>query len=211
MNASTLWKDNPEWMGHRIDSTAAVRYSALFPKFEADAMIAMIEHEPVGEDSVADLILLNYKCADFVGHKYGPESEEMRVTLAEMDRQLARVLAALEAKVGKDYLLAVTADHGMPSLPPSPDHRHFAPTIADLLNERFDPEGKQLVTSFDAENSQIYIDEERLSKLGLTLKDLAQFLESQPYMFAVFTKDEVARVAAVERPAKPTPQPERNK
>jgi phosphopentomutase len=158
-------------MGHRIDSTAAVRFSALFPAFEANSTIAMIEHEPLGEDSVADLILLNYKCADFVGHKYGPESEEMRVTLAEMDRQLVRVLGALEARVGKDYLLAVTADHGMPSLPPSPDHRHFTTTIADLLHAKFDPEAKQLVTSFESENCQIYIDEDRLSKLGLTLHD----------------------------------------
>ena len=99
----------------------------------------------------------------------------------------------------------------MPSLPPSPDHRHFSPAIADLLNDRFDPQGKQVVTSFDPENCQIYIDEDRLSKLGLTLKDLARFLESQPYMFAVFTNDEVARVAATERPARPTPQPEADK
>ena len=34
VNASTLWKASPEWMGHSIDSTTAVRYSALFPKFE---------------------------------------------------------------------------------------------------------------------------------------------------------------------------------
>jgi predicted AlkP superfamily pyrophosphatase or phosphodiesterase len=153
----------------------------------------------VGEDSVADLILLNYKCADFVGHKYGPESEELRVTLAEIDSQVARILSALEAKVGKDYLLAVTADHGMPSLPPSPDHRHLATTITDRLHEKFDPEGKQLVVSWESENSQIYIDEDRLSKLGLTLRDLAQFLESQPYMFAVFTNDEVARAAGVKK------------
>jgi hypothetical protein len=200
MNASSLWKDSPEWMGHRIDSTTAVRYSALFPQFESHATIAMIEHEPLGEDSVADLILLNYKCADFVGHKYGPESEELRVTLAEMDRQVARVLSALERKVGKNYLLAVSADHGMPSLPPSPDHRHLSTAITDLLNEKFDPEGKQLVTSFESENSQIYIDEERLSKLGLTLNGVAQFLESQPYMFAVFTHEEVARQAGKKKP-----------
>jgi hypothetical protein len=50
-----------EWMRHRIDSAAAVRYSALFPAFEADAMTQMIEREPVGADNVADLILLNYK------------------------------------------------------------------------------------------------------------------------------------------------------
>src|SRR4029079_14261507 len=123
-NAKTLWQASAEWMGHRIDSASAVRYAVLFPPFEADALIAMIEHEPVGEDDVTDLILLNYKCADFVGHKYGPDSEELRVTLAEMDRRWARVLGVLEPKVGKDYLLAVTADHGMPSLPPSPDHRH---------------------------------------------------------------------------------------
>jgi hypothetical protein len=205
MNARTLWKTSPEWMGHSIDSTTAVRYSALFPKFESDATIAMIEHEPLGEDSVADLILLNYKCPDFVGHRYGPESEELRVTLAEIDRQVARVLSALEARVGKDYLLAVTADHGMPSIPPSPDHRHFTTAIADLLHEKFDPEGK-LVTSFEPENCQIYIDQDRLSKLGLTLPDLAQFLESQPYMFAVFTNDEVRHAFDASRTAIPAPR-----
>ena len=102
-NAKTLWQASAEWMGHRIDSTSAVRYSALVPAFEADALIAMIEHEPVGEDDVTDLILLNYKCADFVGHKYGPDSDELRVTLGEMDRQSARMLSALEAKIGKNY------------------------------------------------------------------------------------------------------------
>jgi hypothetical protein len=54
-----------------------------------------------------------------------------------------------------------------------------------------------LVTSFESENCQIYIDEDRLAKLGLTLRDLARFLESQPYMFAVFTNDEVAREAGI--------------
>ncbi len=79
------------------------------------------------KDNVADLILLNYKGADFVGHKYGPDSNELRVTLGEMDRQLVRLLSALEAKVGNNYLLAVNAHHGMPSEPSSPDRRHFAP------------------------------------------------------------------------------------
>jgi hypothetical protein len=57
-------------MHHRVDSPAAVRYSAVFPAFEADAMIAMIEREPLGEDDVADPILMNCKGADFAGHKY---------------------------------------------------------------------------------------------------------------------------------------------
>jgi hypothetical protein len=201
-NARTLWTASGEWMGHRIDSTAAVRYSALFPAFEADAMTAMIEREPVGEDNVADLILLNYKGADFVGHKYGPDSNELRVTLGEMDRHLARMLKALEAKVGNNYFLAVTADHGMPSEPSSPDGRHSAPSIVDLLHEKFDPEAKQLITSFEPENGQIFVDEDRLSHLGLTLRDLAHFLESQPYLFAVFTN--VRRAADAAKSVTPT-------
>ena len=206
-NARTLWQADKEWMGHRIDSSAAVRYSALFPVFEADAMTAMIEREPLGEDNVADLILLNYKGADFVGHKYGPDSNELRVTLGEMDYQLARMLHALEAKVGNNYLLAITADHGMPSEPPSPDGRHFAPSIVDLLHEKFDPERKQLITSFEPENCQIFVDEDRLSYLGLTLRDLAHFLESQPFLFAVFTNDDVRRAAGATNPVTPARKP----
>ena len=67
-NAMALRPADGEWMHHRIDSPAALRYTALFPSFEADAMTAMVEHEPVGEDNVTDLVLMNYKGADFVGH-----------------------------------------------------------------------------------------------------------------------------------------------
>ena len=203
-NARTLWPASGEWMGHKIDSAAEVRYSGLFPAFEAEAMAAMIEREPVGEDNVPDLILLNYKGADFVGHKYGPDSNELRVTLGEMDRQLTLMLSVLQAKVGNNYLLAVTADHGMPPEPSSPDRRHFAPAIVDLLHQKFDPAAKQLITSFEPENSQIFVDEDRLSDLGLTLRDLAHFLESQPFLFAVFTRDDVRRAAEVAKPVTPT-------
>ena len=143
-----------------------------------------------------DLILLNYKGADFVGHKYGSDSQELRATLGEMDRHLARSLGSQEKNVGNDYLLAVTADHGMPPEPPSADRRHFAPLIVDLLNNRIDPVGKQLATTFEPENLQIFVDEERLLKLGLTLPDLAKFLRSQPFLLCAFTSDEVRLAAA---------------
>ena len=192
-NAKTLWLAHEEWLHHRIDSPAAVRRSALFPAFEADAMTAMIEREPVGKDNIPDLILLNYKGADFVGHRYGPDSVELRQTLGEMDRNLARIIDAIEAKVGKDYLLALTADHGMPSEPPG--HRHMAPELVDLLHQKFDPQAKQLVTSYEPENAQMFVNEDRLSNLGLTLLELARFIETQPYIFAVFTQEDVRRAS----------------
>jgi hypothetical protein len=59
------------------------------------------------------------------------------------------------------------------------------------LNEKFDPEAKRLITSFEPENLQIFVDEDRLQSLGLTLRDLAHYLESQPFIFAAFTNDDV--------------------
>ena len=204
-NASALWSTESEWLQHRIDSPAAVRRSSLFPAFEADAMTAMIEHEPLGEDKIPGLLLMNYKSADFVGHRYGPDSNELRLTLGEMDSNLARIIDALEAKVGKDYLLAVTADHGMPSAPPN--RRHMAPELVDLLHQQFDPQAKQLVTSFEPENAQMFVDEDRLLHLGLTLSDLARFLEAQPFIFAVFTQDDIRRAGETSKMPAPTHGP----
>ena len=93
----------------------------------------------------------------------------------------------------------------MPPEPSSPDRRHLAPSIVDLLHEKFDPEAKQLITSFEPENGQIFIDEDRLSQLGLTLRDLAHFLESQPFLFAVFTNDDVRSAAYAVNPATAAP------
>jgi 3-methyladenine DNA glycosylase AlkD len=98
----------------------------------------------------------------------------------------------------------VTADHGMPPEPSSPDRRHFAPSIVDLLHEKFDPKEKKLITSFEPENNQIFVDEDRLSSLGLTLRDLARLLKSQPFLFAVFTNDDVRRAANEAKPVTPT-------
>jgi Type I phosphodiesterase / nucleotide pyrophosphatase len=201
--ASTLWSKSGEWLNHKVDSASQVRRSALFPAFEADAMIAMIEREPLGADDVPDLLLMNFKGADYVGHQYGPDSNELRVTLGEMDKNLARMLKALEAKVGKNYLLAVTADHGMPSGPPA--RRHFAPALVEDLHRKFDPAEKKLVTSYEPENSQLFIDEGRLGQLNVTLRDLARFLEAQPFVFAVFTEEDVRRAYGAAGPPRTQP------
>jgi hypothetical protein len=73
------------------------------------------------------------------------------------------------------------------------------------LHDKFDPSAKQLIASFEPENGQIFVDEDRLSYLGLTLRDLAHFLESQPFLFAVFTNDDVRRAANALKNATPTP------
>jgi hypothetical protein len=197
LNAATVWPADGQWMGHKVGTPSDIRRSGLFPAFEADAFVKLIEGQTFGAEPV--LLQLNYKAADYVGHKHGPASPEVRATLAEMDRHFARILAALVAKVGRDYLLAITADHGMPGEPADPGRRHFAPAIIDALHAKFDPDRRTLITYYEPENSQIFVDVQRLAELKLSLRDLASFLESQSFVFAAFTEDEVRKRSAALR------------
>jgi predicted AlkP superfamily pyrophosphatase or phosphodiesterase len=191
--AASMWEAaRGQWMGHDIANPNAVSHSALFPKFEADALVAMIEHEPVGADEVTDLLLVNLKAPDFVGHQFGPDSPELRETLAEQDRQLARILEALEKKVGTNrFVIVVTADHGMPSEPQTPRKRYFSNDIVEFVHKKFDPDRAALVSHYEAFNSQFFIDKSRLRELGLKLSQIKEYLEAQPFIYAAYTEDEI--------------------
>ncbi len=194
LDSRSVWeREGGTWMGHAIADPDAVRRTAPFAAFEGDALIALLEREPIGQDDVADLVLANLKVPDFIGHAYGPDSAELRAGLAETDRQIARVLAVLDRKAGRDYVVAITADHGMPSEPPV-GGRHYAEDIVKLLHDHFDPEGR-LVTHYGAENSQFSVDRRRLAERGLTLEQLRDAVQALPFVFAAFTEDEVRGAA----------------
>lgn len=193
LNARSVWEAaGGTWMGHDISNPSKFRASSLFQRFEGNALAAVAEHEALGADPITDLLLVNMKGPDYSGHAYGPDSPELKETLAELDRQVARVLEVIDRKAGpRQRVVAVTADHGMPPEPPA-GHRRYFEEIVNLIHERFDPDGKAVVQYYgDPANSQIYIDTARLKKLGFTLKDVATLLTSQEYYAAAFTEEEV--------------------
>jgi predicted AlkP superfamily pyrophosphatase or phosphodiesterase len=182
------------WRGHDITGPDRVRRSALFAAYEIDSMIGVIEAEPVGADDVADLLLLNLKTADFLGHQYGPDAPELIEGLGAIDTAVGRLVAAVERKAGRERtLVVITADHGMPSLGGDASRRHFASQIAASANARLDPEGKRVILHYESSNAQMFVDRARLRELGLTLKDVSRHLESLPFVFAAYTEDEVRR------------------
>jgi hypothetical protein len=191
-NARKYWEEaSGRWMGHDISDATKFRHSALFQRFEGDALAAIIEHEPIGADEVTDLVFVNLKSPDYVGHAYGPASTEIKEELAELDRQLTRALAIIDRRSGGRFVTAFTADHGMPG-EPRPGGRHYMDDISALIDKRFSPAGGTVVQYFgDAANNEIYVDTTRLASLGFSLKDVASFLESQGYFAAVYTEDEV--------------------
>ena len=196
-NARTYWEEAGPWMGHDIADATKFRHSAVFQRFEGDALAAVLEHEAIGADDVTDLVFVNLKGPDYVGHAYGPASAEIKEELAELDRQIARALAIITRKGGDGRIVAAfTADHGMPG-EPRPGGRHYMDEISALIDKRFSPSGGTVVQYYsDPANNEIYLDTAKLTSLGIALKDVASFLESQGFFAAVYTEDDVRRAQA---------------
>jgi Type I phosphodiesterase / nucleotide pyrophosphatase len=183
-------------MGHDIASASKFRSSSLFQKFEAEALMAVVGASDAGADDITDLIFVNMKGPDYAAHMHGPDSPELRETLAELDRQMAAYLALIEKKAGPGRSLTViTADHGTPG-EPLPGRRHHTDQIIPLVNKRFDPEGKIIQYYGDSANNQLFIDTARLRSLGFTLQDVATMLEGLDYLAAAFTEEEVRAAQA---------------
>jgi|KBSMisStandDraft_5_1062788.scaffolds.fasta_scaffold101055_2 predicted AlkP superfamily pyrophosphatase or phosphodiesterase len=185
------------WMNHDISDPVKFRASSLFQRFEGDALVGVIEHEAIGADDTTDLLLVNMKGPDYTAHAYGPDSSEIRETLAELDRQIARVIAALGQKAGLGQtVVAITADHGMASEPSNGHRRIYWEEVVEAIHRKFDPAEKKIVRYYeDPANQQIYIDSARLRTLGFSLKEVAAFLETLPYVQVAFTEDEVRAVS----------------
>ncbi len=75
----------------------------------------------LGRRGVPDLLALSFSAHDVVSHAYGNESAEELDALRRLDRQLGRLLAALDALASEapagGVVLALSADHGFAPLP----------------------------------------------------------------------------------------------
>jgi predicted AlkP superfamily pyrophosphatase or phosphodiesterase len=77
-----------------------------------------ISAERLGTRDVPDLLVVSFSSNDLIGHTWGPDSQEVFDVTLRSDALMAELLSYLDETVGKDqYLLAVTADHGVCPLP----------------------------------------------------------------------------------------------
>jgi hypothetical protein len=192
-----VWEEaGGTWMGHDIASAQKFRASALFQRYEAEALRAVVDESQVGADEVTDLVFVNMKGPDYTSHAHGPDSKEQAATLAELDKQMAAYLALMDKKAGPGRsVIAITADHGQPVEPP-PGGRVYLDEVIAQLNKKFDAEGKFINYYNDAANNQLHLDTARLQQLGFSLRDVAAFLEGLEVFEAAFTEDEVRAAQA---------------
>lgn len=71
-----------------------------------------LEAHGLGDDDAIDILAVGFSATDFVGHTYGPDSQEQMDQMLRLDRTLEKLLAAAEARAGGALLVGLSADHG---------------------------------------------------------------------------------------------------
>jgi len=91
----------------------------LSPRMDAatvDLAVKLVDEDRLGKGPAPDLLSVSLSATDYIGHAFGNQGMEMCIQMAELDRSLGRLFAALDAR-GIDYTVMLTADHGGADLP----------------------------------------------------------------------------------------------
>jgi predicted AlkP superfamily pyrophosphatase or phosphodiesterase len=178
-------------------------YNALdFSPFSNDLLESFAEqaiiNEQLGKDDDTDVLTVSFSANDYVGHRFGPYSQEMMDVTLRVDRQIGTLLDFVQARVGfANTLVAFTADHGVSPIPEHADALGLGGARVkanDVLNAvrtaikaRLNPQGKSPDPDYiykyedgngpgrDAfANSNIYFNYDALNRDAVDLEVLAQ-------------------------------------
>lgn len=153
-------------------SSAAVRWTA-------DLAIQALKLNQLGQDQWTDILAISFSSHDMAGHKYGSFSKEVEVlTLAE-DKEISKLLNAIQKQMGSlnDVVVILTGDHGIPPTVEEAieskldsgriDSLAFYKSISDRLNKKF---GKPEVEWIKAGISfNYYVNREALKERKISL------------------------------------------
>jgi len=101
-----------KWRGHDIGAAEGGFHTPARIPYQTNAIKAVIEHENLGHHAEPDLLFLNYKIIDEIGHEYFADSLEMGDTVRVQDRFLQVLVDYLNKRLPNQWVLCVTADHG---------------------------------------------------------------------------------------------------
>lgn len=158
---------------------------------------ALVE-EKMGQHGSTDILAVSFSSNDYIGHALGPDAPEVRDISIRTDRLLGKFLDAVDKQVGAgNFLLVMTADHGVSPLPEISAARRMPGgrlSQADLVTRAQDAlsakygTGKWVVAQATA---ALYLNSELIHSKNLNRAEVedvaAEALRSAPHAFRVYT------------------------
>jgi predicted AlkP superfamily pyrophosphatase or phosphodiesterase len=103
---------------HPIRGADAILYTPFGNDLVLGLARSVIEAEHLGTtDQQPDILMVSLSPQDYLGHDYGPDSMEVADSVVRIDRQLAEFFDYLDKNFHDRVTVALTADHGVQSIP----------------------------------------------------------------------------------------------
>jgi predicted AlkP superfamily pyrophosphatase or phosphodiesterase len=172
-----------------------------------DLVMKAIDAEKIGQGNTTDILTLGFSNNDYVGHCWGPDSQEVLDVTLSSDFVVKRLLDALDAKVGKgNYVFAVTADHGVCPIPElaakqgkaagrvEPDL--FNSKVQKFLDEKYGKKkGQKWIAPTTKNNSWIYLNHATIKERKLDPVQvenvLVEWLKKDARILAAYGKSQL--------------------
>jgi hypothetical protein len=146
----TLAQGKPTEPHTMPDKVGGPLYTAVFGSpFGNELLLALatetLAQEKLGQRGATDLLTVSFSANDSVGHKYGPESPEVRDIAVKTDAIIGKLLAEVDKRVGLAHTLVMfTSDHGVAPMPETMTERHMpggradGPALFDAIQKALD-------------------------------------------------------------------------
>jgi hypothetical protein len=175
-----------------------------------------IEAEKLGADEVPDLLSISFSCNDYIGHAWGPDSQEVMDVTLRSDLVVKQLLDYLDEHVGKgQYVVALSADHGVCPLPevaratvPDAVRVNVAGLLKNIekaLDEKFGADKNSKAGWIEsAANISLTLNRQKIAAKGLNQQDvetfLADWLNKQDDVLVAYTRTDLLKPAAADDP-----------
>ncbi|MEX2274848.1 MAG: alkaline phosphatase family protein [Actinomycetota bacterium] len=146
--------------------------------YQTQLVKEVIAQEGFGADDTPDLLFLNYKAIDTIGHRFSANGIEMSDAVRYQDDDLKELIGYLNREVGaKQWVMILTADHGTNRDPEITGAFQIAiDELQARIEERFDDDdGVPLVLKLRP--TQIWLDDAELKQSGSTVDEVADFID----------------------------------
>lgn len=204
-------------------------YNALaYSPFGNEIVLAFakqaITDEQLGQDETTDVLSVSFSSNDYVGHRYGPYSQELMDMTLRVDREIGDLLDYVDNKVGlKNTVVVFSSDHGMAPIPEHAAAKGLSAgrvssedalkRIRAAISARYNPSGKtpdptlDYIMKYDDAgkmkdgliNANLYFNTAALRRDGINSDEIenvaANALMSVPGIARCFTRQQLLRGA----------------
>jgi len=201
------------WLGHKMPEDNVKLFAELeATPFGNELTEALAERalsaEQMGTRESTDLLTVSFSSNDYVGHRYGPDSPEVKATALATDRLLEKLFQAVDRQVGAGNCLVVfTADHGVAPMPEVNaarkmpggrlDPAAIKRAVQSALVMRYGA-GEWVAGAWDL---AVYLNQGLIARLKLDLaeveREAARAIQALPHVSRVYTLEEIRQGGGV--------------